>query len=115
MSSSYADLPNPPVAVYGATTAVAGEQHVLTCYATVKDHLTSSAVVSVQWSGGSVGSSEVQQTSPGAGVGPVLTFNPLKTSHGGNYTCQAAVYIQSINLHKVGSDNLILRVQRKRV
>ena len=108
-------LPTPQVAVYGATTAVAGEQHVLTCNVTVVDHLTSSAVLSVQWLGDSVDSSEVQQTSPGAGVGSILTFNPLRTTHGGNHICQATVYIPFINLHKVGSDNLILTVQRKRV
>ena len=109
----YADLPTPQVVVYGATTAVAGEQHVLTCNVTVVDHLTSSAVLTVQWIGDSVGSSEVQQSFAGVVVMPFLTFNPLRTTHGGNHICQAAIYIPSINLYKVGKYNLILTVQRK--
>ena len=87
----------------------------LTCNVTVVDHLTSSAVLQVQWFGDSVGSSEVQQSPTGAIVKPFLTFRPLRTTHGGNYICLATIYIPSINLHKVGSDNLILTVQRKRV
>ena len=86
----------------------------LTCNVTVVDHLTSSSVLRVQWVGDSIGSSEVQQSSTSTGVRSVLTFQPLRTTHGGNYICQTAIYIPSINLHKVGSDNLILTVQRKR-
>ena len=100
--------------MYGATTAVAGEQHVLTCNVTVVDHLTSSSVLRVQWVGDSIGSSEVQQSSTSTGVRSVLTLNPLRTTHGGNYICQATIYIPSINLHKVDNDNLILTVQSKR-
>ena len=99
--------------MYGATTAVAGEQHVLTCNVTVVDHLTSSAVPTVQWIGGSVGSSEVQQSSTGTGVRSVLTFNPLKTTYGGNYTCQAVINIPSINLTKIHSKSVNLAAQRK--
>ena len=85
----------------------------LTCNVTVVDHLTSSAVLIVQWIGGSIGSSEVQQNSTGTGGGSILTFNPLNTTHGGNYTCQAVINIPSINLTKTDSKSENLAVQRR--
>ena len=85
----------------------------LICYVTVVDHLTSSAVLTVKWLGDSVGISEVQQSSTGTGVRSVLKFNPLKTTHGGNYICQAVINIPSINLTKTDSKSEILAVQRK--
>ena len=95
------------------TAAVAKETHVLMCIVTLVDHLTSSAVLTVQWFGGSVGSSEVQQSSTDTGVGFSLTFQPLRTTHGGNYTCQAVINISSINLTKIDNISVNLIVQRK--
>ena len=79
------------------------------CSVTVEEHLTPSAELSIEWSGGSVGGSGVREsdtrivnetTSERA-----LIFSSLNTSHGGQYTCQAVVYIDLISLMKTGMDS----------
>ena len=82
----------------GATVGEAGEQYRLMCTVTTVDHLTPTAILSVDWSGGSVGTSGVSQIGMTSGVGSFLVFNPLKTSHGGNYKCHGEIIISSINL-----------------
>ena len=69
-----------------------------------------------QWSGGSVGSSGVTEsdtTLSGIVSAMTLTFNPLRTSHGGEYTCQAVVSISSINMTWTGSEGRAVSVQSK--
>ena len=84
----------------GADIAEAGELFELMCTVTTVDHLTPTAILSISWSGASVGTSgvsngDINMTS--AGVGSALIFDPLKTSHGGNYKCQAEISISSID------------------
>ena len=90
----------PQVTVSGANIAEAGEQYRLMCTMTTVDHLTPTAILSVSWSGGSVGTSGVNDgdLDMTSGVGSALIFDPLKTSHRGNYKCQAEISILSINL-----------------
>ena len=52
MIKIFSDIPDPEVTISGHTTAMAGEQLVLTCTVRVVEHLIS--VPSVEWSGGSV-------------------------------------------------------------
>ena len=82
----------------GATVGEAGEQYRLMCTVATVDHLTPTAILSVNWSGGSVGTSHVSHIGMTSGVGSALIFNPLKTSHGGNYKCHAEINISSIHL-----------------
>ena len=82
----------------GATVAEAGEQYRLMCTVATVDHLTPTAILSISWSGGSVGTSGVSHIGMTSGVGSSLIFNPLKTSHGGNYKCHAEIIISSIHL-----------------
>ena len=82
----------------GATVGEAGEQYRLMCTVTTVDHLTPTAILSLNWSGGSVGTSGVSHIGMTSGVGSSLLFNPLKTLHGGNYKCHAEINISSIHL-----------------
>ena len=86
--------------ISGPTTAIAGEQLVLTCTVRIVEHLIS--VPSVEWSGGSVGREDgvikINTTRNGVITVKTLTFNPLHTSHGAQYTCTARLSDQSINL-----------------
>ena len=109
------DLPDPEVTISGPTTAIAGEQLVLTCTVRVVEHLIS--VPSVKWSGGNVGRGdgviESNTTRNGVISKKTLTFNPLRTSHGALYTCMADINDQSINLTKNGKKEGHLFVQCK--
>ena len=109
------DLPDPEVNISGPTTAVAGEQLVLTCTVRAVEHIVS--VPSVEWSGGSVGRGdgviESNTTHNGVISKTTLTLNPLHTSHGALYTCMADIIDQSINLTTNGKEDVHLVVQCK--
>ena len=101
--------------ISGPTTAIAGEELVLTCTVRVVEHLIS--VPSVEWSGGSVGRGDgvidSNITHNGVISKTTLTFSPLHTSHGALYTCMADSNDQSINLTKNGKVDVHLVVQFK--
>ena len=91
----------------------AGDELQLICTATTVDNLVESALVTVQWSGGSVGSDEVIEDNTINNGVSTLTFNPLRTSHGAQYTCQAMIDISSINVMETGSNSIDIMVQSK--
>ena len=111
------DLPDPVVIVSGDITMTAGEELQLICTVTTVDYLVASAVyITVQWSGGSVVESEVTESitnTNGVTSMKTLTFNPLLTSHGAQYTCTAIIDIPSINVMMTGSDSTNIMVQSK--
>ena len=76
-----------------------GEDFNLTCNVTVVEHLT--VKPTVQWSGGSVGSGNGVMVGDTTHRGVMsmknLTFNPLCTSHQGDYICQATITASLIN------------------
>ena len=87
------DLPDPMVTIT-PTTGVAGESLQLTCSMSVVEFLV--AEPTIQWSGGSVDSEDVTESATAtSGVTSErnVTFSPLRTSHGAQYTCQAEVNI----------------------
>ena len=99
--------------ISGNTVGTVGDELQLTCTATTVDNLVESALVTVQWSGGSVGSDGVTMDNTTNSGTSTLTFNPLLTSHGAHYTCQAMINIPSINVMVTGSDNIDIMVQSK--
>ena len=107
-------LPAPVVTITpGVASGTAGEELVLTCTVTVVEHLT--VTPTVQWSRGSVGSStsvtESETTNSGVTNSRTLTFSPLSTSHGAEYTCQTESSIPAINVTSSGSDSRAVMVQ----
>ena len=93
------------------TVGTAGDELQLKCTVTTVENLVESALVTVRWSGGSVGSDEVtEDNTTNSGVS-TLTFNPLLTSHGAKYTCQAMINISSISVMVTGSDTIDIMVQ----
>ena len=96
-------------------SGTAGEDLVLTCTATVVEHLTVNSTV--QWSGGSVGSgasvTEGETTRNGVTSMRTLTFSSLSTSHGAEYTCQAEISVPAINMTRNGSGSRTVMVQSK--
>ena len=113
---SFSDLPQPGVTISGITTGVAGEELQLTCTVTTLANLVASAELTVQWSGGGVGSAgviESANTVSGATSTRTLTFSPLLTSHGAQYICLATINIPSISVTKTGSNSTDVMVQSK--
>ena len=115
LTSAMGEFNISPVAVQDngtlLTMGTAGEQFQLICTVTTVENLVESALVTVQWSGGSVGSDGVtEDNTTNSGVS-TLTFNPLLTSHGAQYTCQAMINIPSINVivTSSGSTNVMVR------
>ena len=104
------------VIVSGDTTMTAGEELQLICNVTTVDYLVASALLIVQWSGGSVGESEVTESitnTNGVTIMKTLTFNPLLTSHGAQYICTAIIDISSINVMMTNSNSTSVMVQSK--
>ena len=92
--------------------ATAGGDLVLTCTVTVEEHLV--VQPTVEWSGGSVGSGSVSvddTTRDGATSTRQIAFSPLRTSHRGQYVCQADIDIPSIGLMKTASSSKDVTVQ----
>ena len=96
-------------------TMAVGERLELTCSMTVVEHLTPTAELSIEWSGGRVGASGVVESETRAvnetTSERTLMFSSLNTSHGGQYTCQAVVYIDMISVMKTGMDIAEIMVQ----
>ena len=109
------DLPDPVVTISGPTTGMAGEEFQLTCSVSVVEYLITEPTV--QWSGGSVdsgnGVTESDTTVSGVISMRTLTFSPLHTSHGAEYTCQADINIPSISLMRSVSESRDVMVQSK--
>ena len=100
--------------ISGATVGTAGDKFQLTCIMTVVDHLAADATRTIQWSVGLEDGVTESDTSPdGVNSTRRLTFNPLHTSHGAEYTCQAKISISSINVSKPGSERAEVMVRSK--
>ena len=96
------------------TSGTAGLEFTVTCSVTAVEYLI--VQLTFQWSGGSVGSSGVTEsdtTLSGSVSARTLTFNPLRTSHGGEYTCQVKASISSISVTWTGSEGRAVIVQSK--
>ena len=107
------ELPDPVVIVSANTTMTAGDEVQLICTVTTVDYLVASAVLTVQWSGGSVGVTESITNTNGVTSMKTLSFNPLLTSHGAQYICTVIIDISSINVMVTNSNSTNIMVQSK--
>ena len=89
----------PPVSIHDititplSTPLVAGQSYTLYCNGTVLGNTSLTPVVTWRNSTGVVTSGNGITVSNG-----ILTFNPLHTSHGGQYTCQSALNYPVISI-----------------
>ena len=93
-------------------SATAGEVVELSCSVPVVEHLVQSPTL--DWSGGSVGLPGVavtDLTTLGGTIWRNISFSPLKTSHGGQYVCQANLSIPTIGLEQIWTNSTNLSVQ----
>ena len=100
------------------TTPLAGDSYTLTCTVQVVEGLVVKPVV--QWldpfSNAIVNGSDFTVGNPvtnGTTTTLTLTFNPLHTSHGGRYTCQASVTVNVVSISVSNSTTFDVRLQSK--
>ena len=118
--TSYLSLcagPDPPSVVTSSSSpSAAGETHSLTCDVTLAQDLRESPVI--EWVGpegpiedGAVEGVTLSSSSPSTTM--TLTFNPLRTSHGGVYWCRASVVDSEASLSISANSSYTVTTQSK--
>ena len=108
-------LPPPVVTITALPTLTGGQSYTLDCSARTEDYVISAP--GVEWV--NIGSTDSSITQPPQTNGTVsanrsLTFNPIRTSHGDSYTCQATVNIPLANVSdRNNNTSQDVRVQSK--
>ena len=88
-------LPSPNVTVSSPPVTKAGQHLSLTCTVTVIPHLAMDPLL--EWVGpNSPFYSIMDPISNGETFSQTLVFSPLRTSHGGQYSCRATIYVTDI-------------------
>lgn len=80
---------------------IAGENYTLACTIIVVEGLVDDALITTAWTDSRRNPlpSDIMQTSS-TNTTSMLEFNPLFTSHGGRYTCDAFITISTISIQK---------------
>ena len=103
----------PVVRIESAGESTAGVDHTLTCTVTLEQDLR--APLLIQWTApnGSIIGNEtlVDVTVSRSSNNLFLTFAPLHTSHGGQYSCMASVNVPGANVFLSGQDSHNITVQ----
>jgi hypothetical protein len=92
-------LPDPVVTITAPPTPTGGESYTLDCSARTEDYVIS--VPSVEWVNIDISDRNItqpRQTNGTVSASRSLTFNQIRTSHGGRYTCRARVDIPLANI-----------------
>ena len=90
----------PPLVVGGSLQATSGQPLTLTCNYSVPRNLATAPTMQWVHYNGTVLSNNAD-----------LTFDSLKTSHGGEYSCNATISIPQLDLRLQGSNTTQLTVQ----
>lgn len=99
-------VPTVSIAVSSNTT-IAGKNYTLTCSVMA----TPDDITTLTWSGPGVDQNSVQVSSSSSSA-LMLTFNPLHTSHGGAYTCEASLNVSQVDtsdLTSIITENVIVQ------
>ena len=103
----------PVVRIESAGESTAGVNHTLTCTVTLEQDLR--APLLIQWTapnGNIIGNETlVDVTVSKSSNNLFLTFAPLHTSHGGQYSCMASVDVSKANVFLSGQASLNITVQ----
>ena len=91
-----------------STSVTAGDPLSLTCTVSVVENLIQPP--SVTWTGPGVEQTDVEEIGPmvsGAVTTLTLSFNPLRTSHGGQYTCRAVLDIPTAGVSQLANYSVL--------
>ena len=94
--------------------STAGFEHTLICRVTSAENLVSSP--DVVWMNGLDSGDAItvgQAVTEGSVTTRNLTFNPLRTSHGGMYTCMVAINIPAASVAVMNDASTTVNVQSK--
>ena len=108
------ELPPPTVTVISDNTSTAGQMHSLTCIATTKDFVVNLPILEWIQPTMDVGADIAlnEQINGTVSANRSLTFNPLKTSNGGRYTCRARIDISLVGImNRSDSSTVDVRVK----
>ena len=100
-------LPVPEVAIHSTGNTTAGEGYTLSCTATVVENLVVVPTIQWEYSNGSAVEGGSTFTLSDMVTSGNLTFSPLRTSHGGEYTCRAIINIPSISISALSNSQSI--------
>ena len=109
--------PDPPsVVIHSSCPSTAGETHSLTCDVALAQDFRESPVLEWVWPEGSIEDGTVEgvtlsSSSPSTTM--TLTFDPLRTSHGGVYWCRASVVDPEATLSISANSSYTLTAQSK--
>ena len=113
MSALFSVPSAPVVRIESAGESTAGVNHTLTCTVTLEQDLR--APLLIQWTApnGSIIGNEtlVDVTVSRSSNSLSLTFGPLHTSHGGQYSCMVSVNVPEANVFLSGQASLNITVQ----
>lgn len=91
---------------------MAGENYTLICSVTVVDGLADDVILAVSWtdnSGEPVQPDSLQRDSVNTTL--TLEFDPLHSSHGGRYTCNASITVPEISTVRRNSEPHDITIQ----
>ena len=99
------------VRIESAGESTAGVNHTLICTVTLEQDLR--APLLIQWTApnGSIVGIQSLMILPNSSYNLSLTFDPLHTSHGGQYSCMASVNVPEANIFISGQASLNITVQ----
>ncbi len=110
-----AELPVPVVTITAPPTPTGGDSYTLDCSARTEDYVIS--VPSVEWVNIDINDrniSQSRQTNGTVSASRSLSFNPIRTSHGGRYTCRGNVDIPLASItNRANTAMEDIRVQSK--
>ena len=108
-------LPPPMISIVSGGSSLAGENFTVTCTSTVVAGLSDSVVVATSWTDpeGNPLQSDTALMS-GSNTSLALMFNPLLTSHSGQYFCAASISIVELSVQQMNSVPLDITVQSNR-
>ena len=114
MIISLSGLAEPNVSIQAGSIPFAGQHHTLNCFASTEDYVV--GVLTLNWvSIDSIsGVTEGQQVdTSNTTARRLLMFNPVRSSHAGQYTCQAQIVIPQADVNLTSNAQQIVSVQSK--
>ena len=97
----HAVLPPPVVNITAPPTPAGGDSYTLDCSARTEDYVIT--VPSVEWVNVGMDLTQPPQINGTVSANRSLTFNPIRTSHGTNYICQASIDIPLANITDIAN------------
>jgi hypothetical protein len=103
------------ISIVSGGSFLAGDNFTVTCTSTVVAGLSDSVVVATSWTdseGNPLQSDTILMS--GSNTSLALMFNPLFTSHSGQYFCTAMISIMELSIQQLNSVPLDITVQSNR-